>query len=710
MADSPAGLSRALAGIPVVANNTERDALFPSPEVNQRVDNVGEACMQRFNGTGWVTTFLSGATSTGTPAAQVDGMQILALPTAFDFEGRVSGAASGSTAVITIPDLPIKAADGSTLEASPTSLKFAGTGVASAVDGSGNVTLTISAGGGIGAKNAGTPVAGTFASINALAGLLFADLGGGVVSLGLHLGSLGLTDGVIPIAASGTLEDGPLSLAGGLLTSVADLLPDTNAGRSIGALLTRWNVGWFAGLDAGLYGAAPMVNLRRRNGTVSAPTDVTNNQEVGRLLWTARVGGADIPGGYIRGVTESVGTQPSMDLIFGASSGSIAPADVARIRPDGLYPAAAATVNLGDTGDGLVWAQVVAKTLLAHAVQPVTLFSFDVVLGATWPHPGNAIGSLVCGADEMHYEAGNTRSRLVHLHVGTNESYLYPDIDGIVHLGKASHGFAGLLLAEIAPPGSPTAGELYRSNVDGGLYYYDGATLQGPLGAGGGGGGAIYPLPDQHPASPTAYDDEFTGATLNARWTTLTAPGVGLTKQFAVMGTILRLLSPGEAASNFWVFSQPISGGEGAHSTAFWVTMKVSLSSRVTTDLELTNFQLGDNSAYAGGTYLDVNLKNDGSGNTVVSTYNGSEHGLTSLGGPISGSVYLHFQRNVANEIRVYASLDGLAWREFYTATAQVWDASFLFIRMYGSTTITHTSIHGIDWARVNDPRFDQGF
>lgn len=223
---------------------------------------------------------------------------------------------------------------------------------------------------------------------------------------------------------------------------------------------------------------------------------------------------------------------------------------------------------------------------------------------------------------------------------------------------------------------------------------------------GGGGGGGI--LPDQPPVSPTVYDDEFDGSVLDAKWTTDSAPGGGLTEQFAFMGTLLRLLSPGESSSNFWVFSQPITT-IGAAGTRFWVTCKLGLSSRGLTDLEICNFEVGNNASYAGGTYLDVNLENDGSGNYKVSTYNGTEHGVTSLG-PALGGVYLHFQRNAANDVRAYVSLDGIAWREFYTASSVTFDVDFLFFRLYGSTTATHNSIHWIDWVRINDPRFDQGF
>src|SRR5262245_33688385 len=46
-------------GIPSVAGSTERDALFPTPAVNQRVDNRETGSVQRWNGASWVTAFPS---------------------------------------------------------------------------------------------------------------------------------------------------------------------------------------------------------------------------------------------------------------------------------------------------------------------------------------------------------------------------------------------------------------------------------------------------------------------------------------------------------------------------------------------------------------------------------------------------------------------------------------------------------------------------
>lgn len=98
------GIAKAPAGIPVVENASERDALFPVPSLNYRVDNLGTGTIQMWNGTSWVDRYYAGSLSTGTPAVQDEGTTIVALPTAIDFRGAgVTVTAVGSVARVTIP-------------------------------------------------------------------------------------------------------------------------------------------------------------------------------------------------------------------------------------------------------------------------------------------------------------------------------------------------------------------------------------------------------------------------------------------------------------------------------------------------------------------------------------------------------------------------------------------------------------------------------
>lgn len=48
-------MAPALWGIPVVRSATERDSLFPNPETNQRVQNLGTSSMERWDGVQWTT-------------------------------------------------------------------------------------------------------------------------------------------------------------------------------------------------------------------------------------------------------------------------------------------------------------------------------------------------------------------------------------------------------------------------------------------------------------------------------------------------------------------------------------------------------------------------------------------------------------------------------------------------------------------------------
>jgi hypothetical protein len=54
-----------LAGIPVVASTAERDSLYPSPDTNQRVQNLGSGYFERWNGATWVQDIATGVGAGG---------------------------------------------------------------------------------------------------------------------------------------------------------------------------------------------------------------------------------------------------------------------------------------------------------------------------------------------------------------------------------------------------------------------------------------------------------------------------------------------------------------------------------------------------------------------------------------------------------------------------------------------------------------------
>jgi hypothetical protein len=187
-------------GIPVVASNTERDSNFPNPSVNFRVHNLQEGAIERWNGTSWVVDFLNTGLSTGTPAAYVNGVELLALPQGFDFRGRVTGQVDGPVARITVPDLPVSNAGGVVM-ASPSGIKFTGTGVTVTDAGGGLVQCSIIAGGGVSLADNGSPVgASPFGTLN-LVGFTVTDAGGGVADITVIPG-ISVEEGSTPVGSA----------------------------------------------------------------------------------------------------------------------------------------------------------------------------------------------------------------------------------------------------------------------------------------------------------------------------------------------------------------------------------------------------------------------------------------------------------------------------------------------------------------------------
>ena len=100
------GIAKATAGIPSVASATERNALYPAPPLWQKVENRGTGTIQRWNGASWEDVYYSGSVSSGTPAIQDEGVQILALPQAINFVGAgVLVTAIGAVAQVSIPGI-----------------------------------------------------------------------------------------------------------------------------------------------------------------------------------------------------------------------------------------------------------------------------------------------------------------------------------------------------------------------------------------------------------------------------------------------------------------------------------------------------------------------------------------------------------------------------------------------------------------------------
>ena len=64
-------IAKAIDAIPVVASIAARDAMFPVPNTNQRVENLETAAIERWTGTQWVQDFVGAGGGSGGPASQL---------------------------------------------------------------------------------------------------------------------------------------------------------------------------------------------------------------------------------------------------------------------------------------------------------------------------------------------------------------------------------------------------------------------------------------------------------------------------------------------------------------------------------------------------------------------------------------------------------------------------------------------------------------
>lgn len=203
---------------------------------------------------------------------------------------------------------------------------------------------------------------------------------------------------------------------------------------------------------------------------------------------------------------------------------------------------------------------------------------------------------------------------------------------------------------------------------------------------------------DSPPNVASPYDDEFRTAALDGKWTVITGPD-NLVIDPNYKGDFLQAQCPGVGSGQTWVARQAMAGVEGAAGTAVSIMAKISLSAY--TGLCIVDLGVGDDSGFAGGNYFLFGIKND-SGSFVCTFYDGSES--TQSLGPFGGTIYIRVQRTAANVVSVYASLDGFAWRRFYTGT-KTFDMDYMFIRLFGSVGSGEASMNLVDWVRVNDNR-----
>lgn len=222
--------------------------------------------------------------------------------------------------------------------------------------------------------------------------------------------------------------------------------------------------------------------------------------------------------------------------------------------------------------------------------------------------------------------------------------------------------------------------------------------------AAGGGGGSPFPL--SPPETPSAFDDEFTSATLDPKWSVnggLVLSGGSVDPDFD--GTWLRASVPGNATATVsqYRIEQTLSGL--AAGTAFTMVARVSMS---------TFDSLSNTGVYI---VLAPGSFNDGSGNQRnmaidVSTTNRrlqiasqfSEFVAPTIPLGVS-SVYIGFRRTTGNVCYYYWSVDGIGWRFLYSETLAV-EFTRAYIWFRGPNSGTTVNMMSADFIRFNDARF----
>jgi hypothetical protein len=306
------------------------------------------------------------------------------------------------------------------------------------------------------------------------------------------------------------------------------------------------------------------------------------------------------------------------------------------------------------------------------------------------------------------------------------------DLDGSAPTGKRSFIAAGLdtetvtyLVTDgvdweinegVVAAGSPptlTRGTLLDSST-GSAIDWPGGTLRVGLvltsrdiatalaGVGGGGG---LPFPLSAPASPSAFDEEFTGASLDAKWTvmnSMTASGSTIQYNFDGTWLLIPMVANSTETARRYRIRQTISGIPAA--TEFTMVARIALASFPSLNAAIT-LSWGDNAAYNTGNACLVRLDVD-STNFRIGAYT---VGFTEVTANIplgASQVYIGFRRDEDNIFDCFWSLDGIGWRLLWGASTRNYAFTNLFLDMNGATSGNTVSMMGVDFIRVNDARF----
>lgn len=230
-------------------------------------------------------------------------------------------------------------------------------------------------------------------------------------------------------------------------------------------------------------------------------------------------------------------------------------------------------------------------------------------------------------------------------------------------------------------------------------------TWAAPPGGGGGGGGEAG-FPNDLPASPSSFDDEFTDASLDSKWTVVSpGNGSGHVQVANKFGSWLSQAGQGSSTSSErrYLLRQALGFASGV---AYSVTARLAVRQVGTGDQVYSFIEVGNTTTLEAGNYFGIGLNANGSTGTRAFTYTGGSFTTYTLPA-YACQVYVHLQRETGNGTRAFLSLDGVGWWPIWSGSLS-WDADYLWAGLDTHNASSNHSEQLIDWIRVNDPRFLQ--
>ena len=238
-----------------------------------------------------------------------------------------------------------------------------------------------------------------------------------------------------------------------------------------------------------------------------------------------------------------------------------------------------------------------------------------------------------------------------------------------------------------APSGTPTTNDIWLDTDESG---------------GSGGGGLAWP--DSPPSSPSDYDDEFTTATLDAKWTVYEPDSADAqrTVTYDSEGTYLKVVRSPTATHTRHGQRLVIDGSHGNSGVLLTFYTQIYLTSIANSGSPLTQFEFGDSSTFGAGNRIEFRL-NRVWGNTynIRSTVDGA--GFVDVALDLFGGVLCFaFARTAGNVCHLFIGKDPRSLLQIRTFSKTFNITNFHLACGLGANI---ASIHLTDYVRFNDSR-----